>query len=285
MICAPVASASWLTSSPPTTSDSLLASARSIPSPSAATVGPRPAEPTSALRTRSASASTTSRTRPSGPSSTWPSVHASPARAAAWLSARRDPVDAEGVVAWSTSVSQEDWAESPTSSRSSERATMSSACVPIDPVEPRMSRRRGIRWIVGSPGFGQLSATPPARRVTAARSAPASASAGRSARRSRRRRACAALAAPQLRGGTRPERQPHRRLTLAGDEEAAGLRDAAERDRAPPHRSVSAARAPVPPRPRWRRSRSSAAPSPPQRPRRRRRRASAARRRVAGRRR
>ena len=45
-ICAPVASASCMTSSPPTTSDSLLASARSIPSPSVATVGPRPALPT-----------------------------------------------------------------------------------------------------------------------------------------------------------------------------------------------------------------------------------------------
>ena len=54
MICAPVASASAVTSSPPTTSDSLLASARSIPSPSVATVGPSPAEPTSALSTRSA---------------------------------------------------------------------------------------------------------------------------------------------------------------------------------------------------------------------------------------
>ena len=39
-IRAPVASASWVTSSPPTTSDSLLARARSIPSPSVATVGP-----------------------------------------------------------------------------------------------------------------------------------------------------------------------------------------------------------------------------------------------------
>ena len=54
MICAPVASASAVTSSPPTTSDSLLASARSIPSPSATTVGPSPAEPTIAFRTRSA---------------------------------------------------------------------------------------------------------------------------------------------------------------------------------------------------------------------------------------
>ena len=43
---APVASASAVTSSPPTTSDSLLASATSIPSVSATIVGPRPAEPT-----------------------------------------------------------------------------------------------------------------------------------------------------------------------------------------------------------------------------------------------
>ena len=40
MICAPVASASAVTSSPPTTSDSLLASARSMPSVSATIVGP-----------------------------------------------------------------------------------------------------------------------------------------------------------------------------------------------------------------------------------------------------
>ena len=86
-ICAPVASASAVTSSPPTTSDSLLASARSIPSPSVATVGPRPAEPTSALRTRSAPDSSTSRTSPSAPTSTSPSVQASAARAPASASA------------------------------------------------------------------------------------------------------------------------------------------------------------------------------------------------------
>ena len=56
-----------------------------MPSPSVATVGPSPAEPTSAFSTRSAPDSTTSRTSPSGPLSTSPSVHASAARAAeAW---------------------------------------------------------------------------------------------------------------------------------------------------------------------------------------------------------
>ena len=65
--CAPVASHSAVTSSPPTTSDSLLASATSMPSLSATIVGPRPAEPTIALRTRSAPDSATSRASPSGP--------------------------------------------------------------------------------------------------------------------------------------------------------------------------------------------------------------------------
>ena len=45
----------------------MLASARSMPSPSVATVGPRPAEPTSALSTRSQSVSVISSTRPSAP--------------------------------------------------------------------------------------------------------------------------------------------------------------------------------------------------------------------------
>ena len=83
MICAPVASARAVTSSPPTTSDSLLASARSIPSVRATIVGPSPAEPTIALSTRSASEPATSSTSPSAPPSTSPSVHASLARAAA----------------------------------------------------------------------------------------------------------------------------------------------------------------------------------------------------------
>ena len=64
---APVASASCITSSPPTTRLSLFASATSMPSPSAATVGPSPAEPTSPFSTRSAPDSATSRTTPSAP--------------------------------------------------------------------------------------------------------------------------------------------------------------------------------------------------------------------------
>ena len=143
MIARPVASASWVTSSPPTTSDSLLASARSIPSPSAATVGTSPAEPTIALSTRSQSASVISRTSPSGPPSTSPSVHASAARAAASGSAsaiRVTPCCAPARPA------------SPTRARRSGRrprarrrraTTTSSAWTPIEPVEPRITSRRG----------------------------------------------------------------------------------------------------------------------------------------------
>src|SRR5439155_1134344 len=150
MSAAPVASASAVTSSPPPTSDSLLASARSIPSPSVATVGPRPAEPTSALSTRSAPEPTTSSTSPCAPTRTSPSVHASAARAPASASAsaiRRTPKRR----ACSTSASHERSALSPASSSSPERATMSSAWVPIEPVEPRTRRRRGMAHRVPNP--------------------------------------------------------------------------------------------------------------------------------------
>ena len=58
-------------------------------------------------------------------------------------SASASAIRAHAVLArLATSCSHERSAERPTSSRSSERATMSSACVPIEPVEPRMSSRR-----------------------------------------------------------------------------------------------------------------------------------------------
>ena len=146
-IRAPVASASAVTSSPPTTSDSLLASARSMPSPRAATVGARPAEPTSAFSTRSASDSSTRRTSPSAPASTRPSVQLSAARAAASPSARAIRVT-PCARACSSSGCHELSAESPTSSNSPLRSQTSSACRPIEPVEPRMRSRR-IGPIIG----------------------------------------------------------------------------------------------------------------------------------------
>ena len=87
MMRAPVASASAVTSSPPTTRLSLLARARSMPSPRAAIVGPSPAEPIRPFSTRSQSVSVISSIRPSAPPSTWPSAHSSEALAAAVSSA------------------------------------------------------------------------------------------------------------------------------------------------------------------------------------------------------
>ena len=153
MICAPVASASWPTSSPPTTSDSLLASARSIPSPSVATVASRPAEPTIALSTMSQPDSVTSATRPSGPDRTSPPVHASAAWAAASGSAsaiRPTPC----ACAWAITARQSVPALSATGSSAPPlRAMTSSAWIPIDPVDPRMTRRRGTALILGR-GYG-----------------------------------------------------------------------------------------------------------------------------------
>ena len=143
-IRAPVASASAVTSSPPTTSDSLLASARSIPSPSVATVGPRPTEPTSAFSTSSAPDSTTSRTSPSAPRehlAVGPRLGrpgGSVLRRRGRCGRRRGRAPAPPAPPRSLRRT------SPTSSSSSLRAHTSSACMPIDPVEPRISRRRRL---------------------------------------------------------------------------------------------------------------------------------------------
>jgi hypothetical protein len=165
--CAPVASASAITSSPPTTSDSLLASATSMPSVSATIVGPRPAEPTIALSTRSASDSATSRTSPSGPVSTSPRVQLSAARAAASPSdsaIRRTPCRS----ACSTSASWAVPADRPTSSNSpAARSTTSRACVPMEPVDPRMSSRlTGAHCGRGPQGWISLPGVVPASRDT-----------------------------------------------------------------------------------------------------------------------
>ena len=138
---APVASASAVTSSPPTTSDSLLASATSMPSVSATIVGPRPAEPTIALSTRSAPDSATSEIRPSGPRRTSPPVHCSAASAAA--SGSQTAILATPYIrACAISCSWLRPADRPTTSNAPfARAMTSSAWVPMDPVEPRMRTR------------------------------------------------------------------------------------------------------------------------------------------------
>ena len=156
-----------MTSSPPTTSDSLLASARSMPSPSVATVGPSPAEPTSALRTRSAPGldhephealgRRRAPRRRSTPRRRGRRRRRRPARCASTPWAR----------ACATSVSHERSALRPTSSRSRERSTMSSACVPIEPVEPRMSRRRATPLGCHSRRQCRVNAHTKARRASA----------------------------------------------------------------------------------------------------------------------
>ena len=135
MICAPVASASAMTSSPPTTSDSLLASARSIPSPS---VGDRRPEPGRAdervehevgagLERRAARA-------PRRPASTSPSVHASAARAAASASASAIRVDAEA---------RAPARRAPPTSARRDRPTSSSSSRALDDVERLRADRAG----------------------------------------------------------------------------------------------------------------------------------------------
>src|ERR1700729_97321 len=149
MMFAPVASASCVTSSPPTTSDSLLASARSIPSPSVATVGTNPAEPTIAFRTRSHRASVTNLTSPSGPESGSP-AQPPPAGGGPWGSPSA-PRPTPSSPACSSSVCHSLPALSPTTSSSPPlRETTSSACRPIEPVEPRITSRRATSTIVGA---------------------------------------------------------------------------------------------------------------------------------------
>ena len=142
MIAAPVACASAVTSSPPTTSDSLLASARSIPSPSAATVGSSPAEPTIAFSTRSHSHSVISRTTPSGPAQ---HVSAGPclARPGGGVGiGDRDLADAVAAGLLEQRLPRARGAQR--DDRELRRARDHvEGLAPIDPVEPRIAMRRG----------------------------------------------------------------------------------------------------------------------------------------------
>src|SRR3954451_13007934 len=137
MIRVSVASARAVTSSPPTTRLSLFASASSIPSVSATIVGPSPADPTIPFSTRSAPDAAISSRMPSSPVRTRP-FHACDAAAAASGSAR-----AIAGTPWSRacSVRRSHWrpAASPMTDSSSEAATTSSACSPMEPVAPRMT--------------------------------------------------------------------------------------------------------------------------------------------------
>ena len=137
MIRASVASASAVTSSPPTTRLSLLASATSMPSVSATIVGPRPAEPTIAFRTRSAPDAATSSRTPSSPASTRPFQALAASRAAS--GSPRATAGTPWSRACSTRRSQLELAASPITASSSDPETTSSACSPTEPVAPRIT--------------------------------------------------------------------------------------------------------------------------------------------------
>src|SRR6266480_3416405 len=131
-----------ITSSPPTTSDSLLASATVFPAWRAASVGARPADPTRPFRTKSASVFAAMISAASGPTITstpftCPSLALTSAAAFSSAMAMKGGRNSR---VWPTRSS---WfipaADSPTIlNRSGCRRTTSSAWVPMDPVEPRM---------------------------------------------------------------------------------------------------------------------------------------------------
>src|SRR5262249_43059046 len=140
MMRASVASAKAVTSSPPITRLSLLASARSIPSVRVTIDGPRPAAPTTAFSTRSGLELVISSRTPASPASTRP-FHSLSAGSAA-----RSSASATAGTPWrfacSSRDSQLESAESPATCRSALEAITSSAWSPIDRVEPSMSTRR-----------------------------------------------------------------------------------------------------------------------------------------------
>ena len=151
MMRAPVASARALTSSPPTTRLSLLARARSMPSPSVAIVGPSPAEPDQGVQHELAVArgdqlhealrAAEHLTVRSTPRRRAPPRPRPPARSCSTPCAR----------ACSSSGSQLEPAASPTTSSWSLRSITSSAWVPIDPVDPMMAILRTRMSLGGRP--------------------------------------------------------------------------------------------------------------------------------------
>ena len=139
---APVASASAVTSSPPTTSDSLLASATSMPSVSATIVGPRPARADDAVEHE---VGLRLRDEPDQALGAGEHLALRPRPRRRWRR-RRGRSARSGVTPCSIAclTSGTCWrpADSPTTSNAPcARLTTSSAWVPIEPVEPRMRSR------------------------------------------------------------------------------------------------------------------------------------------------
>ncbi len=133
-----------ITSSPPTTRLSLLASASVLPLWSAASVGPRPAEPTRPFTTTSASDSRATVSVALGPM-----ISSTPGSAPSFCltssAASSSAIATSGGRNSRTCPTNRSWlvppADRPTTlNRSALRRTTSSACVPMEPVEPRMAR-------------------------------------------------------------------------------------------------------------------------------------------------
>ena len=127
---------------PAVTSVSLFASAMSLPAWIAASVGRMPIMPTTLFKTMSASGSCTSSRRPSMPPRTFTFVSATLAfRSAAARSSNR-----QAIFGWYRRICSSiketllPAARAVTDSASPFLSTMSSACVPMDPVLPSMTR-------------------------------------------------------------------------------------------------------------------------------------------------
>ena len=136
---APVASASCITRSPPTTRLSLLASARSMPCAQRCDRGPEPGRADEAVQDHvGAGLGDQLRDAVLARRAPLPRSRPRPPRPAACSSA-----SATRVTPWRcacpSSCSQLSRRQSPTTSSSSLRSTTSSAWVPMDPVEPRMT--------------------------------------------------------------------------------------------------------------------------------------------------
>ncbi len=146
MIRAPDRAASRVMTGPPTTMDSLLARATRRPARTAARVGPKPSMPVMAERTISAASARATSTAPSGPWTT--RIRQRRPRPRSFSASRFAPTETRAgryFSIWAArSAALEPAARATTRRRPSSRSTTSSALRPMEPVEPRMARPRGV---------------------------------------------------------------------------------------------------------------------------------------------
>src|SRR5688572_8731937 len=145
----PRALASRVSSRPAATSDSLLASARSLPASSAACTGRRPAAPTIAATTRPAPGWVAASSRPVSPTASRTPGGSSPRTAAAAPASTSATRSGWNSRAWATSASgcRPKAASATMRSLSGWWRTTSSALAPIEPVEPSSATPRVIESI------------------------------------------------------------------------------------------------------------------------------------------